>query len=54
MQNSILLKQEIKELHTANAGQKQKRARINRLIAYKAGISVQKAQKHLKAYEPII
>lgn len=54
MQNGILLEQENKELRAANAVQKQKRARINRHIAYEAGISVQEAQEHLQAREPII
>lgn len=54
MQNGILLEQENKELRAANAVQKQKRARINRRIAYEAGVSVQEAQEHLQAREPII
>ncbi len=54
MQNGILLEQENKELRAANIVQKQKRARVNRRIAYEAGVSVQEAQEHLQAREPII
>lgn len=54
MQNGILLEQENKQLRAANAVQKQKRARVKRHIAYEAGISVQEAQEHLQAREPMI
>ena len=54
MQNGILLEQENKELRASNAAQKQKRARINRRLPYEAGVSVQEAQEHLQAREPII
>ena len=51
MQNGILLEQENKKLRAAKAAQKQKRARINRRIAYEAGISVREAQEDLQAHE---
>ncbi|KAF7133981.1 hypothetical protein CNMCM5793_005507 [Aspergillus hiratsukae] len=45
MHNGILLEQENKQLHAINTVQKQKRARVNRRMAYEEGISVQEAQE---------
>jgi hypothetical protein len=52
MQNGILLEQENRDLRAANAVVKQKRARVNRHIAYHAGVSVQEAQELIRSTEP--
>ncbi|ODM16160.1 hypothetical protein SI65_08594 [Aspergillus cristatus] len=53
MHNGILLEQENKQLRAENTVQKQKRAHINRHIAYEEDISVQGAQELIQAPEPI-